>query len=244
MTAEEKITILVERYCRNRSHLADMIGVTPQAVNNWVYRDRIPRKGIEAIMMRFPEVDLEWLRGGSVPISSGPLPLPDDEEEEEDVAIQFESRTDAASETDGNQFGNTAQSKASAHFVAGIQPTLGDAPQPDSKEGLIPLQMPRQDIKYVFQCHGDSMLPRIQHGNYVAVGEPLGRYEEFRRGVPYLVQTTDGRLMVKLVEDPGPAFPFLLLSTENPNYQLADGGRLAKKDFKAAYRVLMVMRDI
>ena len=50
--------------------------------------------------------------------------------------------------------------------------------------------------------------------------------------------------MVKLVEDPGPAFPFLLLSTENPNYQLADGGRLAKKDFKAAYRVLMVMRDI
>ena len=244
MTAEEKITILVERYCRNRSHLADMIGVTPQAVNNWVYRDRIPRKGIEAIMMRFPEVDLEWLRGGSVPISSGPLPLPDDEEEEEDVAIQFASRTDAVSETDGNQFGSTAQSKASAHFVAGIQPTLGDAPQPDSKEGLIPLQMPRQDIKYVFQCHGDSMLPRIQNGNYVAVGEPLGRYEEFRRGVPYLVQTTDGRLMVKLVEDPGPAFPFLLLSTENPNYQLADGGRLAKKDFKAAYRVLMVMRDI
>lgn len=244
MTAEEKITILVERYCRNRSHLADMIGVTPQAVNNWVYRDRIPRKGIEAIMMRFPEVDLEWLRGGSVPISSGPLPLPDDEEEEEDVAIQFASRTDAASETDENQFGNTAQSKASAHFVTGIQPTLGDAPQPDTKEGLIPLQMPRQDIKYVFQCHGDSMLPRIQNGNYVAVGEPLGRYEEFRRGVPYLVQTTDGRLMVKLVEDPGPAFPFLLLSTENPNYQLADGGRLAKKDFKAAYRVLMVMRDI
>ncbi len=244
MTAEEKITILVERYCRNRSHLADMIGVTPQAVNNWVYRDRIPRKGIEAIMMRFPEVDLEWLRGGSVPISSGPLPLPDDEEEEEDVAIQFGSRTDAVSETGENQFGNTAQSKASAHFVAGIQPTLGDAPQPDTKEGLIPLQMPRQDIKYVFQCHGDSMLPRIQNGNYVAVGEPLGRYEEFRRGVPYLVQTTDGRLMVKLVEDPGPAFPFLLLSTENPNYQLADGGRLAKKDFKAAYRVLMVMRDI
>ena len=244
MTAEEKITILVERYCRNRSHLADMIGVTPQAVNNWVYRDRIPRKGIEAIMMRFPEVDLEWLRGGSVPISSGPLPLPDDEEEEEDVAIQFGSRTDAVSETDENQFGNTAQSKASAHFVTGIQPTLGDAPQPDTKEGLIPLQMPRQDIKYVFQCHGDSMLPRIQNGNYVAVGEPLGRYEEFRRGVPYLVQTTDGRLMVKLVEDPGPAFPFLLLSTENPNYQLADGGRLAKKDFKAAYRVLMVMRDI
>ena len=244
MTAEEKITILVERYCRNRSHLADMIGVTPQAVNNWVYRDRIPRKGIEAIMMRFPEVDLEWLRGGSVPISSGPLPLPDDEEEEEDVALQFASRTDAVSETDENQFGNTAQSKASAHFVTGIQPTLGDAPQPDTKEGLIPLQMPRQDIKYVFQCHGDSMLPRIQNGNYVAVGEPLGRYEEFRRGVPYLVQTTDGRLMVKLVEDPGPAFPFLLLSTENPNYQLADGGRLAKKDFKAAYRVLMVMRDI
>ena len=84
MTAEEKITILVERYCRNRSHLADMIGVTPQAVNNWVYRDRIPRKGIEAIMMRFPEVDLEWLRGGSVPISSGPLPLPDDEDEEDE----------------------------------------------------------------------------------------------------------------------------------------------------------------
>ena len=39
MTVEEKIGILVERYCRNRSHLADMIKVSPQAVNNWVYRD-------------------------------------------------------------------------------------------------------------------------------------------------------------------------------------------------------------
>ena len=42
----------------------------------------------------------------------------------------------------------------------------------------------------------------------------------------------------------GPNSPYLLLSTENPNYQLADGGRLAKNEFRAAYRVLMVMRDI
>ena len=88
------------------------------------------------------------------------------------------------------------------------------------------------------------MLPRIQDGDYVAVGEALGRYEEFRKGTPYLIQTTDGRLMVKMVEDPGATFPFLHLSTENPKYQLADGGRLAKKEFKAAYRVIMVMRDI
>ena len=52
MTVEEKIGILVERYCRNRSHLADMIGVSPQTVNNWVYRDRIPEKGIKAIINR------------------------------------------------------------------------------------------------------------------------------------------------------------------------------------------------
>lgn len=244
MTAEEKITILVERYCRNRSHLADMIGITPQAVNNWVYRDRIPRKGIEAIMSRFPDVDIEWLRGGSVPISSGPLPLPDDEEEEEDDVLQFGSRANAASKPGENQLGSPSQSKASALFVAGVQPSLGDVQQPDNKEGLIPLEMPRRDIKYVFQCHGDSMLPRIKDGDYVAVGEALGRYEVFQRGTPYLVQTTDGRLMVKLVEDPGSTYPYLLLSTENSNYQLADGGRLAKKDFKAAYPVLMVMRDI
>lgn len=227
MTVEEKISILVERYSRNRSHFADMIGISPQAVNNWVYRDHIPRRGIEAIVARFPLVDQEWLRGGSAPLSSGPLPMPDDEDAEEDLRLD-----------------NTLQSKASAMFVTGVQPSLGDVTQPDSREGLVPVQMPRRDIKYVFQCHGDSMLPRIQDGDYVGVGEALGRYEEFRQGDPYLVQTTDGRLMVKMVQDPGPTSPYLLLTTENPNYQLADGGRLAKSEFRAAYRVIVVMRDL
>ena len=229
MTVEEKISILVERYCRNRSHLADMIGISPQAVNNWVYRDHIPRRGIEAILARFPQVEREWLRGSSAPLSSGPLPLPEEEEEEEEE----EYRTDAK-----------PQDKTSALLVTGLQPSLGDAPQSENREGLVPVQMPRRDIKYVFQCHGDSMLPRIQDGDYVGVGEALGRYEEFRQGDPYLVQTTDGRLMVKMVQDPGPTSPFLLLTTENPNYQLADGGKLAKSEFRAAYRVIMVMRDI
>ena len=231
MTVEEKITILVERYCRNRSHLADMIGVTPQAVNNWVYRNHIPRRGIEAIIARFPQIDREWLRGGSSPLPSGPLPLPEDGEDED----MFDETYHTESQPEG---------KASAQLVTGLQPSLGDAPQPDNREGLVPVQMPRRDIKYVFQCHGDSMLPRIQDGDYVGVGEALGRYEEFRQGEPYLVQTTDGRLMVKMVQDPDPTLPYLLLSTENPNYQLADGGKLAKSEFRAAYRVIMVMRDI
>ena len=69
MTVEEKINILVERYCRNRSHLAEMIGISPQAVNNWVYRDRIPRRGMDAILAHFPQIDREWLSGGSIPFS-------------------------------------------------------------------------------------------------------------------------------------------------------------------------------
>ena len=243
MTVEEKISFLVEHYCRNRSHLADMIGVTPQAVNNWVYRDHIPRRGIEAIMARFPQVDLNWLRGESVPMPSGALPIPDDENED-DETLDFGPQSDMGQKTEEPHLDNRTSSKAQAHFVSGLQPSLGDVPQPDSMEGLVPLQMPRRDIKYVFQCHGDSMLPRIQDGDYVGVGEALGRYEEFRNGDPYLVQTTDGRLMVKMVEDPGPSSPFLLLRTENPNYQLADGGKLAKSEFRAAYRVIMVMRDI
>ena len=243
MTVEERITVLVERYCRNRSHLADMIGVSPQAVNNWVYRDHIPSRGIDAIMARFPEVDLEWLRGGSAPFSSGPLPLPEDGNDDEE-ALPFDSRSEAGQNTEERYADSMPPIKPSAHFVSGLQPSLGDVPQPDVRESLVPLQIPRRDVKYVFQCHGDSMLPRIQDGDYVGVGEALGRYEEFRKGDPYLVQTTDGRLMVKMVEDPGPSSPFLLLSTENPNYQLADGGRLAKSEFRAAYRVLMVMRDI
>lgn len=243
MSVEEKIGILVERYCRNRSHLADMIGVTPQAVNNWVYRDRIPRRGIDAIMARFPEIDREWLRGGSTPLSSGPLPLPDDDEETDDsLALGIDNDTLRKSES--HYAGGTPQGNASAYLVTGLQPSLGDGPQMEAREGLVPVQMPRKDIKYVFQCHGDSMLPRIQDGDYVGVGEALGRYEEFRQGEPYLIQTTDGRLMVKKVQDPGPTSPFLLLSTENPNYQLADGGRLAKSDFRAAYRVIMIMRNI
>ena len=243
MTVEEKISVLVERYCRNRSHLAEMINVSPQVVNNWVYRDHIPHKGIAAIMARFPEVDEEWLRGGKVSVSGGSLPLPDDDEEEDD-ALRLETDTNAVQKLEKRLKDDTQGSKTSAHFVSGLQPSLGDTPQPDNNEGLIPLQMPRKDVKYVFQCHGDSMLPRIQDGDYVGVGEALGRYEEFRKGDPYLVQTTDGRLMVKMVEDPSPESPFLLLSTENPDYQLADGGRLAKSEFRAAYRVLMVMRDI
>ena len=243
MTVEEKISVLVERFCRNRSRLAEMIGVTPQAVNNWVYRDRIPRKGIKAIMERFPQVDEEWLRGGTVSISGGAMPLPEDDEDDDDAPL-FVTNNNAAPKQEEQQADLSSRSKASAHFVSSVQPSLGDTPQPDNKEGLVPLQMPRKDVKYVFQCHGDSMLPRIQDGDYVCVGEALGRYEEFRKGDPYLVQTTDGRLMVKMVEDPGPSLPYLLLSTENPDYQLADGGRLAKSEFRAAYRVLMVMRDI
>ena len=243
MTIEEKISVLVERYCRNRSHLADMIGVTPQAVNNWVYRDHIPRRGIEAIMARFPDVDEEWLRGGSLPLSAGLMPLPDEDEEDDDT-LRLGTDIGAERKPESRLSDEIQGSRTSAHFVSGVQPSLGDTPQPDSQEGLIPLQMPRKDVRYVFQCHGDSMLPRIQDGDYVGVGEALGRYEEFRKGDPYLVQTTDGRLMVKMVEDPGPASPFLLLRTENPNYQLADGGRLPKSEFRAAYRVIMVMRDI
>lgn len=244
MTVEEKIGILVQRYCRNRSHLADMIGFTPQAVNNWVYRDHIPRRGIEAIMARFPQEDQGWLRGGSLSVPpSGALPLPDDDAEDDDEP-RFGTSARPDYDREGGYEESVPQRRASAHFVSGIQPSLGDTMQPEAKEGLVPLQMPRRDVKYVFQCHGDSMLPRIQDGDFVGVGEALGRYEEFRKGEPYLVQTTDGRLMVKMVEDPGPQSPFLLLSTENPNYQLADGGRLAKSEFRAAYRVIMVMRDI
>ncbi|MBO7119179.1 MAG: hypothetical protein J6W03_02520 [Bacteroidaceae bacterium] len=243
MTIEEKIGVLVERFCRNRSHLADMIGVTPQAVNNWVYRDHIPRKGIEAIMARFPQVDEEWLRGASVPLSGGAMPLPDEDDEDDEV-MRLGPAADTLQRVEERPADSVQGSRSAAHFVSGLQPSLGDEPQPDTREGLIPLQMPRKDVRYVFQCHGDSMLPRIQDGDYVGVGEALGRYEAFRRGVPYLVQTTDGRLMVKMVEDPGPNSPFLLLSTENPNYQLADGGRLAKSEFRAAYRVIMIMRDI
>jgi len=226
MTVEEKINILVERYCRNRSHLAELIGISPQAVNNWVYRDRIPRRGINAILKKFPQTDPDWLRGGSMPFSAGPLPLPDEEEPDEEI-MNFDTRPDA----DPKAGKNHADSKL-------------NAPSSNVKEGLVPLQLPRRDVRYVFQCHGDSMLPRIQDGDYVGVGEAIGRYEEFQQGVPYLVQTTDGRLMVKMVQDPGPASPYLLLSAENPNYQLADGGKLAKKEFYAAYRVIMVMRDI
>ena len=226
MTVEEKINIIVERYCRNRSHLADLIHISPQAVNNWVYRDRIPRRGIHAILAKFPQIDQEWLCGGSIPLSSGPLPLPDEEEMEED-ALNFGSTSDAELKAEKNYSGNKTE-----------------VPAPDTKEGLVPLQLPRHNVKYAFQCHGDSMLPRIQDGDYVGVGEAIGRYEEFQQGVPYLIQTTDGRLMVKMVQDPGPALPYLLLSTENPNYQMADGGRLAKSEFYAAYRVIMIMRDI
>lgn len=222
MTVEEKISTLVDHYCRNRSHLAAMIGTSPQTVNNWIYRDHIPARGIEAILNRFPEVERDWLRGGSSS-ASGRLPQPaEDDEETPDYSHQH----------------------GRAMLVSGIRPSLGDVPQVDSQEGMAPVQMPRRDIKYVFQCHGDSMLPRIKDGDYVGVGEPLGRYEAFRPGDPYLIQTTDGRLMVKMIQDPGPHSPNLILTTENPNYQLADGGRLPKSDFRTAYKVIMVMRDL
>lgn len=250
MTVEEKINILVERYCRNRSHLAEMIGISPQAVNNWVYRDRIPRRGMDAILAHFPQIDREWLSGGSIPFSSGPLPLPDDEEEageEGENQIQNSKFLDSLEPRRTDKVRSKIQTASSSRDnrpLEGEQLGNNSDGSPKSSEGLFPLQFPRHDVKYVFQCHGDSMLPSIHDGDYVGVGEAIGRYEEFRKGVPYLIQTTDGRLMVKIVQDPGPTFPYLLLSTENPNYELADGGRLAKNEFYTAYRVIMVMRDI
>ena len=276
MTVEEKISTLVERYCRNRSHLADLIGISPQAVGNWIYRDRIPERGIDAILARFPQIDRNWLRGGNNPALAGPMPLPDEEDETEPPAYpspatygnayqqttsrgsayqQTASRGSAYQQTAsrGNAYQQTTShggayqqttSRGGAMLVEGIEPTLGDAEQPETREGLVPLQMPRRDVRYVFRCHGHSMMPRIQDGDYVGVGDALGRYEAFRSGEPYLVQTNDGRLMVKMVQDPGPDSPYLILTTENASYQLADGGRLAKTDFRAAYRVIMVMRDI
>ena len=162
-----------------------------------------------------------------MPLSSGPLPLPDEEDTNEE-ALNFSTSPDAEAKTEKKHADDSKPRVQSG----------------DVKEGLIPLQMPRRDVKYVFQCHGDSMLPRIQDGDYVGVSEAIGRYEEFQKGVPYLIQTTDGRLMVKIVQDPGPTTPYLLLSTENPNYEMADGGKLAKREFYAAYRVIMIMRDI
>ena len=244
MTVEEKIGILVDRYCRNRSHLADMIEVSPQAVNNWVYRDHIPNRGIEAIIAHFPQIDRNWLRGGSTLSSSGPLPLPEEDEEEENDTQHFKTTQDAGLKTAEHHVEKTPQNRNSAILASELYSSTDDIPQPDNREGLVPIQMPRRDIKYVFLCHGDSMLPRIQDGDYVGVGEALGRYEDFRKEDLYLIQTTDGRLMVKMVEDPGPTLPYLLLSTENTTYQMADGGRFPKNEVHAVYRVIMVMRDI
>jgi hypothetical protein len=140
MTVEEKIGILVERYCRNRSHLADMIKVSPQTVNNWVYRDHIPRKGIEAIMARFPQLDIEWLRGDSAPLPSGSLPLPDEDSEEDDT-LQFGTKSFARPDAQGRIADIPMPGNQPTVFVSGLQPSLGDVPQPDVREALVPLQM-------------------------------------------------------------------------------------------------------
>lgn len=243
MTVEEIIGILVDRYCRNRSHLADMIDVSPQVVNNWIYRDHIPNRGIEAIISRFPQIDRNWLRGGSTLSSSGPLPLPE-EDEENDETQDLKTTQNTEQKSAEYKVGKMSQNKVTELLASEMQSSQDNISQLNNKESLIPLQMPRHNIKYAFLCHGDSMLPRIQDGDYIGVGEPIGRYEDFQQGVPYLVQTTDGRFMVKMVQDPGPSSAYLLLSTENPNYELADGGKLAKKELYAAYRVLMIMRDI
>ena len=136
MTVEEKISVLVERYCRNRSHLADMIGVSPQAVNNWVYRDHIPHRGIEAIMARFPQVDRSWLRGGDASVPSGPLPLPAAmDDDDADFAEAFAA---GKPEADGGQPGAEAD-KATSYLVTGVHPSLGDVPQADDEERLVPV---------------------------------------------------------------------------------------------------------
>ena len=163
-------------------------------------------------------------------LSSGPLPLPDEEDTDEEI-LNYGIQTLSNSPLKEEKQGLPAEPKI-------------DGQKRNQEDGLVPLQLPHSDVKYVFQCHGDSMLPRIQDGDYVGVSDAIGRYEEFQKGVPYLIQTTDRRLMVKKVQDPGPASPYLLLSTENPNYELADGGKLAKREFYAAYRVIMIMRDI
>ena len=199
MNTNEKMEVLVRQFARSRKDLADMIGFTPQTVSNWVYRDSIPKKGIDAICSTFPEVNRDWL------LSTG---------------------------------------TTTAFFVDNISPSCGDDFQELDGEGLVPINLGRRDVKYLLRCHGNSMEPRIYDGDAVAVGDPMGRYEQLSPKALYLIQTTSGQLMVKQATDPGPDCPYLQLATVNPDYHLQNDGHLPKEEIRTIYRVLVVLNNV
>lgn len=79
----------------------------------------------------------------------------------------------------------TAQLGDNGHFVELEYP-------PGHGDGYIDLPT-RDPNAYAVRCRGDSMSPRIQHGEYVVV-EPG---TEVKSGDEVLVKATDGRVMVK-----------------------------------------------
>lgn len=202
LTVEEKVAMLVEQFAANRSQFAKSIGYSAQTVNNWVYRNSFPEKGIAAILDIYPQVSEDWLRGRKHTQLGGTMLLPN------------------------------------------FNVTCGDVEQYDQSESMLPVDMPIKGVKFIFPCTGNSMEPRIYDGDFVGIGDQMNRYESFKKDKIYLVTTIDGKAMIKGVEDPGPDCPYLQLSSLNPDYRMANEGKLPKDEFLAAYKVLIIINNV
>lgn len=214
-TVDDYLTRVQNATCKKRAGIARMLDASPQTVNNWVKRNTIPQYQYEQL------VDI--------------MTHSDDRD--------FMCKYDANGRVREEPVFTPAEPMPDMHeamMIEGTVATCGDIDRVDSNEAFRRVNMPWDDVKYIVRCSGESMEPRIHDGDYVGVGQLMGKYQNFKPGEMYLLRTTSCT-MVKMVEDPSPNCDYLQLSTFNPDYVLANGGRLPKDELICSYKVLAVI---
>lgn len=216
MTCDEIIIELVKMTgCRSKAHLAEIMEVTPQTMNNWVHGKVLPQNMRQKAQLLIPRINPAWLAG------------------ESDEPMLKQESVPSPKEAPAKMF--------PAQLVRDFNVMCGTVDLPEQSEEMVPISVPKAGVKYVFPCSGNSMEPLIHAGDYVGVGDPMNMFSRFRDKAVYLIITRD-TAMVKRLHDPGRNCEYLQLLTDNENYTLDDGGRLMKEDVRQIYEVKMIMK--
>lgn len=233
MTVEQIVLQLIMMSgAKNKSRLAEMLGTTPSCLGNWIKRDSLPLSAIASIRNFFPNVNVEWLaqRSDTMLIKS------------DEPAVQSKPvQTHPVWESNAVPLDPNKCQYSTVQMLDEMVATCGDIGRGDEAEMMTEYTLPIPGLRFLITCRGDSMDPVICSGDMVAVGAPMGMFDRFREGEMYLIVTREST-MVKYIEDPGPDCEYLQLTTANPDYRLADGGRLPKQEVRSIYRVVMVLK--
>lgn len=197
MNDKEKLSKLIQLYCSgNNANFARRIGITPQALNNWLKRERLSKEAITKITFAFPGINTEWLLTG----------------EGEMIRKEFRNEVEDLTEEEREQL-DKAIAAGRVTYVPLIHiNSVGGIHSPNSLdeseqyvERLIPFDQAREGDVAIYQS-GDSMSPAIPSGSLLLLRKVEDWREYFGYNNVYVLCLRDGRRITKMVtrhgEDP------------------------------------------